>query len=81
MGSESIHDLRYMEQSHHPRLQSHYKRTQPLDPDMLYSKVEDTWDLSNHQSQLQLKHHLCPYEKHDVCGILRSLMYCLSRKL
>ena len=81
MDSESTHDPHYMEQSHHPRLQSRCKRTQPLDPDMLCLKVEDTLDLSNHQSQPQLKHQLFIYERHDVCDILHSLMCYLSHIL
>ena len=81
MDNVSNHDQNYMEQNHHPILLHHYKQNPPLDLDMLYLKVEDTLDLSNHQSQPQLKHLLCLCEKHDAYGTLHSLMYYLSRIL
>ena len=74
MDNESTHDQHYRVQNYHPRLQNHYMQNLPLDLDMLHLKVEDTLDLLNHQSQPQLKHLPCLYEKHDVYDILHFLL-------
>ena len=79
MDSVSNHDPRCMVQRYHPKSQRHCKQTQLLDLDMLYLKVEDTWDLLNHLSQPQLIHHQFPYEKRDVYVTPHSLMYYLFR--